>query len=117
MIVALVLACASTAVAAQDTIGFVKRANGEVFVQRGGERIKAEKGTPLYRGDRVLTGRSAYAYLEVQGAAPLAIGPETDVSVDRFSGDNKQDNKQVSRHSAPRLVQGLASYFALNRQR
>jgi hypothetical protein len=51
--------------------------------------------------------------VEMRGAAPVAIGPETDVALDRFAADEK---RVVSR-SAPRLLQSLASYFALNRQR
>ena len=113
MTMAFVLACANAALAAQESLGAVKRAKGDVVVQRAGERIKAEKGTTLYHGDRLITGKGAYAYVEIPGAAPLAVGPETDVSLDRFSGDGKQ----IARHSAPLLVQGLASYLAVNRQR
>jgi hypothetical protein len=113
VIMALMLACATAALAAQDSIGAVKRAKGDVVVERTGERIKAEKGTPLYHGDRLITGKGAYAYVEIPGTAPLAVGPETEVPLDRFAtGGNL-----MSRLSAPRLVQGLASYLALNRQR
>ena len=107
------LALAASMAVAQDTIGQVKRAKGDVVVERAGQTLKAEKGTPLQRGDRVITGKSAYAYVEMRGAAPLAIGPETTVSVDRFRGDDKR----IAHRSAPRLLQSLASYLALNRQR
>jgi hypothetical protein len=113
VIMALMLACATAALAAQDSIGAVKRAKGDVVVERAGERIKAEKGTTLYHGDRLITGKGAYAYVEIPGTAPLAVGPETEVSLDRFWADGKL----VAKHSAPRLLQGLASYLAVNRQR
>jgi hypothetical protein len=111
--VALMLALAAAAVAAQDVVGVVKRSKGDVAIERGGLRIAATKGTELHRGDRLVTSKDAYAYVDMHGAAPLAIGPETMVSVDRFSGDDKH----VARRSAPRLLQSLASYLALNRQR
>jgi hypothetical protein len=113
MIMALVFACATAPVAAQDAIGSVQRAEGDVLVQRGGERIKAEKGTILYQGDRLITGKSAYAYVEISGAAPLTVGPETDVSLDRFASGGKN----MARLSTPGLMEGLASYLAVNRQR
>jgi hypothetical protein len=110
---ALGLALATANVAAEDTIGLVKRSNGEVIVERGGVTIKAEKGTRLQHGDRLTTGKGAYAYVEMRGATPLAIGPETTVAVDRYV----TDDKRVAHRSAPRLLQSLASYFTLNRQR
>lgn len=113
MIMALVFACATAPVAAEDAIGSVQRAEGDVLVQRGGERIKAEKGTILYQGDRLITGKSAYAYVEISGAAPLTVGPETDVSLDRFASGGKN----MARLSTPGLMEGLASYLAVNRQR
>jgi hypothetical protein len=113
MCIALVLADVTGALAAPENVGLVKRANGDVFVQRAGERMKADRGTPLFHGDRLVTGKNAYAYVEIRGAAPLAIGPDTEVAVDRFSGDEKQG----ARRSSPGLLESLASYLALNRQR
>ena len=111
--VAALLMLAATAVAAQDVIGLVKRTKGDVTIDRQGVRVRAGKGTELYRGDHLITSKDGYAYVEMRGASPLAIGPETDVLLDRFASDEK---RTVSR-SAPRLLQSLASYLALNRQR
>jgi hypothetical protein len=113
LLIAFVLACAADPLAAQDAIGSLKRVKGDVVVQRADQRIKAENGTTLYHGDRLITGKNAYAYVEIAGTAPLAVGSETEVSLDRFASGGKP----VARLSAPRLVQGLASFLALNRQR
>jgi hypothetical protein len=110
---AALLVLTATSVAAQDGIGLVKRSKGDVVIQRQGVRVPAVKGTELYRGDHLITSKDGYAYVEMRGAAPLAIGPETDVALDRFVSDEKR----VANRSAPRLLQSLASYFALNRQR
>ena len=110
---AALLVLTATSVAAQDVIGVVKRTKGDVAIERQTVRVRAGKGTELYRGDHLITSKDGYAYVEMRGAAPLAIGPETDVTLDRFASDERR----VMSRSAPRLLQSLASYLALNRQR
>jgi hypothetical protein len=110
---ALVVAMLAVSAHAQDSIGVVKRSKGEVLIERGGQQLPAPKGTVLLRGDRVLTGRDAYAYIEVPGATAVAIGPETKVSVDRYV----PGERRVTYRSTPRLLQGLASYLVVSRHR
>jgi hypothetical protein len=98
---------------AQQSIGVVKRSKGEVRVERAGSQLPVVKGSALHRGDRLLTGRDGYAYIDIHGTAPIAVGPEMDVSLDRFV----RDGNRVTTRSPPRLLQGLASFFALNRHR
>jgi hypothetical protein len=107
------LAVLAASAYAQQAIGVVKRSKGEVRVQRAGAQLTVAKGTALQRGDRLLTGRDGYAYIDIHGAAPIAVGPETNVALDRFA----PDDKRVSQRTAPRLLQSLASYLALNRHR
>jgi hypothetical protein len=113
IVLTLGLALGAATALAEDTVGVVKRAKGDVMIERAGQTIKAEKGTPLQHGDHLTTGKGAYAYVDMHAAAPLAIGPDTTVAVDRFAGSNTH----LTRRSAPRLLQSLASYLALNRQR
>jgi hypothetical protein len=110
---AALLVLTATCVAAQDVIGVVKRSKGDVAIERAGVRMQAAKGVELYRGDHLITSKDGYAYVEMRGATPVAVGPETDVALDRFAGNPNR----VANRSAPRLLQSLASYFALNRQR
>jgi hypothetical protein len=98
---------------AQQAIAVVKRSKGEVLVERGGARVPIGKGTELRRGDRVVTGRDGYAYIDIHGAAPVAVGPEMSVGLDRFV----PDDKRVANRAAPRLLQGIASFLTLNRLR
>jgi hypothetical protein len=98
---------------AQQSIGLVKRSKGEVLVERAGAQLRVAKGSELHRGDRLLTGRDGYAYIDIHGAAPIAVGPEMNVALDRFV----RDERRVTTRSTPRLLQGLASFFTLNRHR
>jgi hypothetical protein len=107
------LSLLAAAAHAEQSIGVVKRSKGEVLIERAGAQLPVAKGTALQRGDRLLTGRDGYAYIDIHGAAPISIGPETNVGLDRFL----PDEKRVTSRSAPRLLQGLASFFTLNRHR
>jgi hypothetical protein len=46
-------------------------------------------------------------------AAPLSVGPENDLTLDRYAADERP----VVKRPAPAILQGLASFFAVNRQR
>ena len=110
---ALALAIVATSTLAQEAIGILKRSRGDVAVERAGVRVSAMKGMELRRGDRLVTAKGGYAYVELRGTAPLAVGPETQILLDRYA----VDEKRLADRSAPRLLQSLASYFALNRHR
>jgi hypothetical protein len=112
-LMAAMFALGSVSAFAQDSIGIVKRCKGDVFVERAGARLPAPKGTVLYRGDRLVTGRDAYAYVNIRGAAPIAVGPETHVTLDRYVSDEQP----AASRAMPRLLSSLASYLALNLQR
>jgi hypothetical protein len=113
IVVAVALGLFAASVAAQGTIGVVKRSKGEVVVERGDLRVRVVKGTELLRGDRLVTSQDGYAYVQMRGATPIAIGPDTQVTLDRFASDENR----VAHRSAPRLLQGIASYLAVNRHR
>jgi hypothetical protein len=102
---------ASSALA--DPVGVVKRANGHVTIERSGAQVRALPGTELQRGDRVITGEDGYASVTMRRTAPLTIGPGNDVAVDRYAADAAP----VVKRPAPAILQGLASFLAVNRQR
>ena len=108
-----VLAMAGGTAFAEEPIGVVKRAKGDVRIERSGEHLPASKGSLIQRGDRVITGADGYASVTMRRAAPITLGPGNDVALDRFAGD---EGPTVTR-PAPPILQGLASFFAVNRQR
>jgi hypothetical protein len=108
-----VLAFVGTAAWADEPIGVIKRAKGDVRIERAGEHIAATKGTLIQRGDRVITGPTASASVTMRRTAPITVGPGNDVVLDRYAADEQPTVKRA----APPILQGLASYFAVNRQR
>jgi hypothetical protein len=103
-----VLALCVTCAAADETVGFVKRAQGTVTIERDGATLPAKAGAPLQRGDRILTEPNAHAEVRLRGASPLRIGPNATVAVDRFVAPETA----TSGNPIPRFFQGLASLIA-----
>jgi len=102
---AAVLSLAAATAIAEDTIGVVKRSKGPVLIERAGAQISAAPGLEVQRGDRVVTGRNGYASINLRGTAPVSIGPEADVGLDRFVADQRP---VVTRLMQP-IISGVAS--------
>lgn len=106
-----ILAVSASTSHADDIIGVLKRLQGPVHIERDGARTHATAGMPLQRSDRVVTGPGAYASVAVMRSADVSIGPDTSVALAPFAG------REQARRPMPSLLQGLASYFAVNRKR
>lgn len=110
--VAALLALLATSALAQDPIGIVKRIKGDVVIDRAGVQVAPVAGTEVFRGDRLITGAAGYASISMHRAASLAVGPDTAIALQRFAPADK-----VVEKPAPRILQSLASFLAVNRQR
>jgi hypothetical protein len=112
MTVATVLAMLAASAIAQQTIGVIKRSSGQVALERSGVQVAPAPGAEVFRGDRVITGRDGYVNISMRRAAPITVGPESNVALDRFAADAQP----VVKRPAPAILQGLASFLAVNRQ-
>lgn len=102
---AAVLSLTAASALAEDTIGVVTRAKGPVTIERSGTPMPATPGLEIQRGDRVVTGPNGYTSISLRGTAPLSVGPEADVGLDRFVRDQRP---VVERFVQP-IIQGVAS--------
>lgn len=110
---AAILAIAATTAAAAETIGVIKRSQGHVVLVRGADEIAVRPGTEIQRGDRLITGENGYASISMRRAASLSVGANSAVPLDRYAFEAAP----VVRRVPPGILQGLASFFAVNRQR
>ena len=110
---AVVLCTMATSALANDWVGVIKRSKGEVLLQRDNELIAAAAGSEIRKGDRLITGRDGYVNVTVRGASPVSIGPQANVALDRYL----PKDEQVPHASMPKILQGLASAFTVNRYR
>jgi hypothetical protein len=98
---------------AQEVIGVIKSSKGDVVIERAGVQVTPARGTEVHKGDRLITGAGSHATVAMRRAAPVSIGPDNDVSLDRFAAGEFP----VVKRPAPAILQGLASFLAVNRQR
>ena len=110
---AVALALAATTSLAHVTIGVIKRSYGHVVLERGTHQIVPRAGTEILRGDRLITGDNGYASISMRRAASVSVGANSAVPLDRYAADAAP----VVSKPAPRILQSLASFFAVNRQR
>lgn len=99
-------------VLAQDSIGVVKRSTGQVLIERGEALLKAAAGGEIFKGDRVVTGKDGHISIVMRRGAWLTVGPVADVAVDRYAPDTQTVQRPV-----PPILQSIASFLGINRQR
>lgn len=98
---------------AEEVIGVIKNSKGQVMIERDGVRMTPVRGSEIHRGDRVITGPDGVATIAMRRAAPVSVGPQNDVTLDRFAAGEVP----IVKRPAPAILQGLASFLAVNRQR
>jgi hypothetical protein len=111
--VATVFALFAASSFAQEVIGVVKSSKGHVVIERAGVQVRASRGTEVHKGDRLVTGSGSHATVAMRQAGPVTVGPDNDVSLDRFAASEVP----VVKRPAPAILQSLASFLAVNRQR
>ena len=83
------------------------------MIQRGTLEMAAKPGTVIERGDRLVTGEDGYASISMRRAASLSVGANSAVPLDRYAAEAAP----VVRRPPHGILQSLASFFAVNRQR
>jgi hypothetical protein len=94
---------------AQESIGSVKRAVGEVRIERDGAQLPPSRGMEVKRGDHVVTGPDGYIQVALRDTASVGIGPDSSVPLDRFAPTLPAQPQQ------PGLLQRLTSLLTLSR--
>lgn len=80
MLSALPLLCAAQA----EAIGYVKTVTGEAWVSSGGQRAKAQPGTPVLLGSQLRTTANASMGVTFKDNTVMSFGPDTDLTVDEY---------------------------------
>jgi hypothetical protein len=104
----LVIAFMATSAFADEAIGVITRTTGQVAIERAGVPLPPAPGTEVQRGDRVITGRDGQVSVAMRGAAPVTVGPEADVALDRFV----RDQRPVVRRMMDPIITGVASIMS-----
>lgn len=87
--IALALAGAHCAHAAEDYAGVVKTTRGSTFVERAGENLKLVPGMRVSAGDSLVTGADGYLGLTMRDDTLLTLGPRTTIGLENYRFDPK----------------------------
>ena len=69
---------------AQSAAGTVSSASGQVQIQRGGATLAATPGTPVNRGDKIVSGADGHGVIILTDRSKLEISPSTTITLDQY---------------------------------
>jgi hypothetical protein len=84
LIAALIIVGPRTA-RAESAAGKVASASGGVQIQRGAAIMAATPGTPVNRGDKIVSGLEGVAAIILNDGTQLELRPSTDVTLDQYT--------------------------------
>ena len=73
--------------AAAPAAGVVKRSQGEVSIERAGQRLPAVIGMAVLTGDTLRTGAGAAAGITLRDDTLLTLGPDSELVISGFAFD------------------------------
>lgn len=96
VVLLLLTAIATPALADGQRIGQIKTATGEAFIVRGGTRLPAKIGDPIYENDAIETGTAGSAIgLTFIDNTVFSTGPETQVALSQFRFDSSNSRGEM----------------------
>lgn len=96
VVLLLLAAIATPALADGQRIGQIKTATGEAFIVRGGARLPAKIGDPVYESDVIETGTAGSAIgLTFIDNTVFSTGPETQVALSQFRFDSSNSRGEM----------------------
>lgn len=88
----LFLVCIATSALAENFIGSVKTMTGKGFVVRAGELVPLAVGDHILLGDVLVTVKKSTMGVIFRDNSQAALGPETELLMDEFVFDPKNDD-------------------------
>jgi hypothetical protein len=82
-----VAAAAPAPATAEDAIGRIKTATGEVAVQRAGASQKVAPGDRVFQSDVFATGSDGSLGITFNDNSMMSLGPDSELSLDQFRFD------------------------------
>ena len=77
----------TAATAGNAAAGVVKRSQGEVSIERAGQRLPATPGTAVMASDILRTGPASAAGITLRDDTLLTLGPDSELVLSNFSFD------------------------------
>ena len=70
--------------ASDESAGSLRKAKGDVLIERSGKIIKAESGTPVYPNDAIRTGADGSVGIIFKDNSRIGLGPNSRLDIKKF---------------------------------
>jgi hypothetical protein len=87
LVLALAISCAAFSARAEDSIGQVKTAKGDVRVLRHGTALPLAVGDHVFQSDTVSTAKGASVGITFVDNSMISLGPGSQLALDQFQFD------------------------------
>ena len=94
--------------ASDESAGSLRNKKGDVLVERNGNVIKAEDGTPVYPNDTVKTGADGSVGIIFKDNARISLGPNSRLELKKFVFEPAQGQFSMIN----KLAKGTASFVS-----
>ncbi|HAM52876.1 MAG TPA: hypothetical protein DCP92_20075 [Nitrospiraceae bacterium] len=94
--------------ASEESAGSLRMKKGDVLIERNGNIVKAENGTPVYQNDTVKTGADGAVGIIFKDNSRISIGPNSRLELKKFVFQPAQ--RQFSMIN--KLTKGTASFVS-----
>jgi hypothetical protein len=98
----------ASAATQEESIGFVKKAEGEASVITAANTVKAEPGVPVYLGSVLKTGDQGALGVTFKDNTVMSFGPDTQVTVDEYLFAPARGNLKL----VANIAQGTLHYIS-----
>lgn len=96
LVALLVVAAAAPALAEGQRIGQIKTVTGQAVIARGGERLPAKIGDPVYESDMIETGAAGSTIgITFIDNTVFSTGPETQLALSQFRFDSSNSRGEM----------------------
>jgi hypothetical protein len=91
-----------------EPIGYVKTVTGEAWVSNAGQRVRAQRGTPILLGSQLQTQAGASLGVSFKDNTMMSFGPSTELTVDEYLYAPEDNQLKLS----TRLIRGTLNYIS-----
>lgn len=79
-----------------EAIGRIKTVQGAAYLMRAGNQIAVDVGSPVHNGDGVKTAGDSAVGIAFRDNTTLSVGPESEMTIDDFAFEPKDDKLAFS---------------------
>lgn len=108
MLLLIVVFFATVVSASDESAGSLRKKKGEVLIERSGNIVKAEDGTPVYPNDTIKTGADGSVGIIFKDNSRISLGPNSRLDLKKFVFKPAQEQFSM----VNKLTKGTASFVS-----